>query len=455
MAGLRTVLKKVWYCLRWFGHFELGTPARPPRREIMRVRMETKTQLRPASIYLSIKALAGERLSRPPAYGGTGPAYLLVAAGLVFFPIRSPAQSPATFESLKADASAARTQGDLPRAIQLYSQAEQLNPQWPDGWWFLGTMLYGSDQYAPARDALSHYIDLAPNAGPALALRGLCEFELAQYPESLEDLQRGIGLGAANQPRNAQIVLYHEALVLTLLGKFEEAAGKYSVLAKQGAASADLITAIGLTGLRVSVLPKDADPRQAELISMVGEAAVALMNKDLPGAEQQFQEIFRRYPKAQNVHYFYGYLLFPLDPDQAIAQFQQEITVSPGSATAHAMLAWAFGLQGDFVAALPNARKAAEEDPALPMGQLVYGRALVETGEVNAGLPHLEEVLRAEPQNLEAHLTLAKAYSKLGRKEDASRERELCLAMTEQETANPNPGSSSGPKQAGAPRASQ
>jgi Flp pilus assembly protein TadD len=99
------------------------------------------------------------------------------------------------------------------------------------------------------------------------------------------------------------------------------------------------------------------------------------------------------------------------------------------------MLAWAYGLRGDFAAALPDAQKAAAEDPSLPMAQLVLGRTLVETGDVNGGLPHLEDVLRMEPGNLEAHMTLAKAYSKLGRKEDARRERLLCLAISSPGTA--------------------
>jgi len=99
------------------------------------------------------------------------------------------------------------------------------------------------------------------------------------------------------------------------------------------------------------------------------------------------------------------------------------------------MLAWAYGLRGDFAAALPDAQKAAAEAPSLPMAQLVLGRTLVETGDVNSGLPHLEDVLRMEPGNLEAHMTLAKAYSELGRKEDARRERLWCLAVSNPGTA--------------------
>ena len=342
---------------------------------------------------------------------------------------------PANFDELAAGASAARAQGDLPRAISLYQEAVQLNPQWPDGWWYLGSLQYGTNAYGPAADALSHYIELTPGAGPALALRGLCEFEEGKDPESLQDLQQGIALGAANQPKNAGIILYHEALLLTRAGRFEEALGQFTLMVKHGSVNDDVINGIGLASLRMPVFPPDIDPSQAEMIALVGHAARDVMSGDLPGAHQAFLAVFERFPTTPNLHYLYGYLLFTADPDQAIEQFQEELTVSPTSAITHAMLAWAYGLRGDYTSSLPNAQKAATEDPSLPMAQLVLGRALVETGDVTAGLPHLETVLASDPQNLEAHLALAKAYSKLGRKDDARRERLQCLAISGQGAA--------------------
>src|SRR5271170_4052882 len=359
----------------------------------------------------------------------------IMTAAMVAASFGQPAFSqspPGDFDTISAEAAAARAQGDIPGAIQLYRQAVELNPQWLDGWWFLGILQYGADQYAPAIDALTHFIALTPNGGAAIALRGLCEFETGQYPEALQDIQHGISLGAANQPRNAQILFYHEALLLTRLGRFEEAIGKYTIFVRQGQINPDLTTAIGLAGLRIPLLPKDADPGQAELISMVGQAAIAVMNRNPDAGRQAFQAVFDRFPKAPNVHYFYGYLLFAIDPDQSAAQFRLELAVVPSSASAHAMLAWISELQGNFAAALPDAEKAAAEDPSLLMDQLVLGRAMVETGNVSGGLPHLEAVLRMDPDNLEAHLTLAKAYSKLGRRDDARKERLLCLTLSDQ-----------------------
>lgn len=68
----------------------------------------------------------------------------------------------ADFSDIVAKASAARDAHDLPKAIDLYQQALKLNPRWPDGWWYLGSMEYGNGGYAASRDALSHYLELTP-----------------------------------------------------------------------------------------------------------------------------------------------------------------------------------------------------------------------------------------------------------------------------------------------------
>ena len=308
----------------------------------------------------------------------------------------------------------------------------ELNPNWPDGWWFLGILEYDANQYAPAQEALNRYLQLTPNAAPALALRGLCEFNTGDYLQSLQDLELGVSRGAANQPRNARIIFYHEALVLMRLGRFEESLGKFTLLAKQGTDNQDLVLGIGLSGLRMNLMPKDVPAAQMPMLSSIGQAAILLMNENYSGGRQAFQALFVQYPQLPNLHYLYGYLIFATIPDEAVEQFRKELRISPRSANAHAMCAWAFELQGDYSTALEDAAKAVTEDPSLPMGQLVYGRALAETGNISGGLPHLENVLRMEPANLEVHLALAKAYSKLGRSEDARRERLLSLTISQQ-----------------------
>jgi len=339
------------------------------------------------------------------------------------------AQTAADFDTVSAAASEARSNGDAAKAAGLYAQALASRPDWQEGWWFLGVLNYGADRYAPAIEALSRYLALNPNGGPALALRGLCEFEVRQYSESLQDLQRAIALGAADNPRNGAIVRYHEALLLTRLSRFEEAIGRYTAMVKKQDSNEQLPIAIGLAGLRMALLPNEVEPDRAELVSAAGRAGIQIISGEAADGQASFAQIFKHFPDTPNVHYFYGYLLLSTDPDRAVAEFQQEAAAFPGNANAHAMLAWAAGMEGDFASSLPNAKLAATEDPSLPLGQLVLGKALVETGDASGGALHLEALLRMEPSNLEGHLAIAKAYANLGRADEARRERLICLQL--------------------------
>lgn len=338
-----------------------------------------------------------------------------------------------SFSDAASKATAAREGNDVPGAIELYQQALKLNSQWPDGWWFLGSLQYGTGAYAAAGDALSHYLELTPNAAPALAMRGLCEFEAAEYGKSLADIQRALALGAANQPRNEKILRYHEALLLTRTGRFEDALRSYAFFAHEDP-NPELLVALGLAGLRTPLLPRELKADKQELYISAGKAAFDFMKGDKEVAGAEFQRLFQRVPPVPNAHYLYGYLLYASDPDAAVIEFKNELEVAH-SAVAEVMLAWIPLLTNDGSDALPYARTAVAEDPALPSAQLVLGRALTETGDIKGGIEHLERTAQLQPDNLEVHLALANAYSKSGRKEDARRERLLCLEMTKNDTA--------------------
>jgi tetratricopeptide (TPR) repeat protein len=342
--------------------------------------------------------------------------------------------NPASFSDLATKATAARDASDVAGAIELYRQALKLNSQWADGWWFLGSLHYGSGEYTAARDALSHYLELTPSAAPALAMRGLCEFEIGDYQPSLRDIQRALSLGAANQPRNEKILRYHEALLLTRTGRFEDALRSYAFFTSDEDSNPELMLALGLAGLRTPLLPRELKADQQDLYISSGKATFDFMRKDMEAARVEFQRLFERVPTVPNAHYLYGYLLYATDPDQAVIEFKKELEVNPTNAVAEVMLAWIPLMQNDGEGALPHARKAVAEDPSLSSAQLVLGRALAETGDTKAGIEYLEKTVQLQPDNLEVHLALAKAYSKSGRKEDARRERLLCLEMTKNDT---------------------
>jgi tetratricopeptide (TPR) repeat protein len=371
----------------------------------------------------------------------------LVAVALLFalfIPEAAAQQTAANFAELAAAASAARERNDIPRAIQLYTEAERLKPDWPDGWWFLALLFYSGRSYSAARDAFSRYLDLklqgAGASAQAFALRGLCEFEIGEYPQSLADIERGIGLGATDDPGNETILRFREALLLTRLERFEEALKLYGSIATARPNDSTIPAfklGVGLAGLRSPQLPADVPSDQREPFESAGNAALLLMEGEVTEGKQAFATLFQHFPNLRNAHYLCGFLLLPTDPDATIAEYKRELEVAPANVTAAAMLAWVLQQQGDPAQALPYAQKAVAEEPSLAVAQLVLGRSLAETENLSGGIEHLETALRLQPGYLETHVALATAYARFGREEDARRERLQSLRMAQVSSAKP------------------
>lgn len=348
------------------------------------------------------------------------PAWLLNAQAL---------QAAPQFDEVSARAAAARDLGNLPLAIELYGQAESLKPDWAEGWFYLGLLQYSSDAYPPAIEAFNHLLLLQPDAVPAMALRGLCEFETSAYDDALRDLEQAVAKGATNQPRNAQVIRYHLAQLLTRAGRFQDALEQYQFFAAQHVDNSDLRVGLGLASMRFPSLVKDVAATDRDLYQAVGAAGYALLTGDTQEADTRFNQLFARYPATPGLHFSYGFLLFPHSQDLAIEQFHSEIVIAPTNMEAHAMLAFSLMITGRYSEALPEAELTISKDPGMEMAQLALGRSLAETGEVGRATEVLNRVLQHDPNNLEAHLGLAAIYSRTGRREEAYREHMVCIGL--------------------------
>jgi hypothetical protein len=147
----------------------------------------------------------------------------------------------------------------------------------------------------------------------------------AIFPQSLADIRKGIASGAVNDAHTEQILRYHEATLLTRLGKFSEALKAYAPFAEHKLSSPELLVAIGLAGLRIPILPKEVSLDRHALLTAVGEATFKFMQGDHTAAQQAFNDLFQRFPTAQNTHLHYGNLLLAFDPDAAAPQFKKAL----------------------------------------------------------------------------------------------------------------------------------
>jgi hypothetical protein len=83
---------------------------------------------------VALVGIAGERCWYLPALILTIFPILLSISGLA-----AAQDNPTGFVDIVRRADAAREAGEGATAIQLYEEAERVNPKWPDGWFFLGS----------------------------------------------------------------------------------------------------------------------------------------------------------------------------------------------------------------------------------------------------------------------------------------------------------------------------
>ncbi|MGD0628016.1 MAG: tetratricopeptide repeat protein [Terracidiphilus sp.] len=364
------------------------------------------------------------------AAAAKGLSVLLFLVPLSAMPVRAIAQQPSPqFEDLAARAAAARDKGNLPQAIELYGQAAQLKPDWAEGWFYLGLLQYSSDNFPQAIEAFNHLLQIQPNAPPAMALRGLCEFETGAYDAALSDLDQAVQKGAANEPRNEQIIRFHYAQLLARAGRFQGALLQYGFFASKHIDDPDLLLGLGLAGMRNSTLPKEIPAGDRELFTAAGNAGYVFLSGDTQLADTLFNKLFAQYPTAPGLHFFYGSLLSMHGPDLSIPQFQSEVAIAPSNVSARAILAYSLMFEGRFREARAEAETAFAAAPDMEIAQIALGRSLAETGEPQRAAELLNQVLKNDPNNMEAHIGMAVVYARTGKREDAYRERMVCLGL--------------------------
>lgn len=332
-------------------------------------------------------------------------------------------------QKIAEEAAQARDAGRLEDAIALYRKALAIQPSWAEGLWYLGTIQYDLDRYSDARDAFGRLVAIDERRGAAWAFKGLCEFQLRNYERALTDLQRSVRFGVGNNPELSNVVRYHSAILTIRNGEFEQALDLMTGFAVAANDSPSVIEAFGLATLRMPILPADLQPDRRELVLMAGRAGFHTAARQRVAAQQEFEEVISRYPEAPNVHYAYGTMLLVENADKALEEFKSELKVSPNNVAAMLQMAFEYGKRSDFESALPYAKKAVALAPTMFPAHKAYGEALLGTGDVARAIDELETGVKLAPDSPSMRFSLAKAYQRAGRTQDADRERAEFLRL--------------------------
>jgi tetratricopeptide (TPR) repeat protein len=336
--------------------------------------------------------------------------------------------SPA-FNEIARRADQERQAGRLDEAVKLYREGVKVRPKWEEGWWYLATILYDQDKYPEAKDAFRVLVSAQPKNGPATAMLGLCEFETGEYERALAELDRAHTFGLGTNEQLISVTRYHTAILCTRWERFEAGYEALLAFAHQQNESPKIIEAFGLNALMMPLLPSEIPPDKRDLVLTAGRAAFYSAARRQAEAARSFEELVARYPAVPNVHYAYGVFLLPERSDAALAEFQRELEISPSHIYSILQIVFEYIKRTDYTAALPYAEKAVQLAPDASSGHNALGRVLLETNDVARALSELELAAKMSPDSPQAHFALAHAYSRLGRKADAARERATFLRL--------------------------
>ena len=206
---------------------------------------------------------------------------------------------------------------------------------------------------------LRHSSCLEPEHGAAWAFRGLCEFKLTEYAPALEHLTRANDLGVGDDASFLAVVGYHRAILLARFEQFERALDLNAGFIRGGNTSSTIVEALGITLLRLPLLPSEVPPEKREMVEMAGRAGLYAIGMMRDAAERTFQQLVSKYPDAPNVHYVYGTYLMGDRPAEALEQFNIELQRSPEHVLARVQIAQELIKQGEFDRASPYATEAA------------------------------------------------------------------------------------------------
>lgn len=337
---------------------------------------------------------------------------------------KSSTQSSPVFDDVRNRADAAREANQLDEATKLYRQAVQVRPAWEEGWWYLGTLLYELDRYDEARDAFRRFVAIQPKGGAAWALMGLCEFRLREYDLALQHIKRGRLLGLGDSEQLIFVTRYHAALLLTRSEQFEAALEILSYFARTlPNENPAVVEAVGLSSLRMPLLPAEVPADKRDLVLQTGRAAYHQYARRLADAEKEFKEIVARYPETPNVQYAHGVFLLDAKPEAAPDAFLRELKISPSHVAANLQLAFIYINAGEHAKGLPFAEKALALSPNSFVARNAIGRILLETGDIARAIKELEAGVKYAPDSPEMYFVLSRAYSRAGRKQDAAQAR--------------------------------
>ncbi len=175
-------------------------------------------------------------------------------------------------------------------------------------------------------------------------------------------------------------------------------------------------------------------------------------NKDYKKAVPQFRRALEIDPGFTHAAMNLGRTLVELkDWDGAATAFERVTKLEPNVNDAHVFLVVVYARLNRVPEEIKECRRVLEVVPEHFGSNLNLGRFLAQSGDLEGAIPSLQKAASIRPTNPVPHIYLADVYAKLGREEDAARERanaeSLGAVPKDQPNTEPDAGPGSADKQ--------
>jgi Tfp pilus assembly protein PilF len=123
--------------------------------------------------------------------------------------------------------------------------------------------------------------------------------------------------------------------------------------------------------------------------------------------------------------------------DEAKKEFEEELKIDPSNAGAEYVLGELARQAQQWDDAVQHFSRAAKFDPGFGDAFLGQGAALISARKFADAIAPLQTAVKLEPANPTAHYSLATAYSRAGRKQEAEKEFAVHKQLTQEKGAAP------------------
>lgn len=333
--------------------------------------------------------------------------------------------------------------GRLDEAIREYRAFLEKYPNVADVYSNLGAAYAAKGDIAAALKAYEEAVKLG-NASDPVALQvnlGLAYFKTARFEEATAAFERAL----QHDPQNYQAALlladcYFRAgkygEVIALLSPFEDLHGEDPALIYLLGTSLIQEGEAYRGQLLVDRIFRKGESVEAHL--MLGTAH--LMAQDWPSAALEFEKALQLDPKRPTVNRSYALALREMSRiDEAAEYFRKELELNPYDYESNLFLGiHLYKHMQQYDQALELLSRALQVRPGDVDARYHMGLVYVLRGDTQKALELLEGVVREVPDYMEGHVALARLYFRLGRREDAMRERQIVERIrAERDAATP------------------